>query len=562
MWSRQASRDKGAPVRGLLAVLAATALGMAVGCTGSAPHGPLGPAAGSLPAGGRYTLRVLASSEVTDMTPVLRQAAKATGVTVDLVPATTSAATTAIASGQAARQYDAAWLSTDRYLAMTPNGLAQLMDSTPIMSSPVIVGVRASVARQLGWDRPGVTWSDIAAAVAAHRFTFGMMDPASTNAGLSALVGVATAIAGDGGALHADEATQASPALREFFAGQTLKASSPAGLASEYVRAQDDGDAQGGPVDGLIDYESDLVTLNASGQLREPLDLIYPADGVVTADFPLSLLSSAAQNAGARAAYQRLVSYLLTPAVQRAIMELTHRRPASPQVALDSGLGQRLVFELPFPASLQVLDSLVDAYYGTLRRPARTVYVIDISQPMAGEPLASVKTALGALTGATADPATAFQAREQITFQPFATAPYPPVTFDIPPRDPQHERDLVQAYIAAQAAGGSSAIYDALTAAYRAITVQAATDPDRITTIVLLTAGNVTAGSGQAAFDRFYRSLPAAIASVPVFPVLFPVPGATGTAAMDQLAALTGGQAFIASHLPLATILALIRENQ
>ena len=274
------------------------------------------------------------------MQPILRQAAKATGVTVELSPATTRAATTEIASGQAARHYDAAWLSTDRYLAMTPGGLQRLIDSNQIMSSPVIVGVRASVARRLGWNRPGVTWSDIAAAVAAHRFTFGMTDPASTNAGLSALVGVATAIAGDGGALHADEATQASPVLREFFAGQTLNASSPAGLARQYVRAQDDGDAQGGPVDGLIDYESDLVTLNASGELREPLDLIYPADGVVTADYPLSLFSSATQKAGARAAYQRLVSYLLTPAVQRKIMELTHRRRPtrwSPRI-LDYGM--------------------------------------------------------------------------------------------------------------------------------------------------------------------------------------------------------------------------------
>jgi hypothetical protein len=52
---------------------------------------------------------------------------------------------------------------------------------------------------------------------------------------------------------------------------------------------------------------------------------------------------------------------------------------------------------------------------------------------------------------------------------------------------------------------------------------------------------------------------------VPVFPVVFAVPGTTGTtgtAPMDQLAALTGGQAFSASHLPLATVLALIRENQ
>lgn len=539
--------------RASLRVLAVAVLGVVVGCAGSAPHA-------SAPA--RYTLRVLASNEITDMAPILQQAAKATGVTVELSQVTTSAATKEIASGLAARQYDAAWLPTDRYLTMTPGGLPRLVDSNPIMSSPVIVGVRASVARRLGWDRPGVTWSDIAAAVAAHRFTFGMTDPASTNAGLSTLVGVATAIAGDGGALHADEVTQASPVLREFFAGQALKSSSSRDLDRQYTRTQDDGEAQSGPVDGLIDYESDLIGLNASGQLREPLDLIYPADGVVTADYPFSLLSPAGHNAGARAAYQRLVSYLLTPAVQRGIMQLTHRRPANPRVALDPGLSHGLVFALPFPASPQVLDSLIDSYYGTLRRPARTVYVIDLSQPMAGAPLASLKAALRALTGATADPATAFQAREQITFQPFATAPYSSTTFDIPPSGTQRERDLVSAYITSQTAGGGGAIFDALTAAYRTIKVQAAADPDRITTIVLLTAGRVTAGSNQAAFDRFYRSLPPASASVPVFPVLFAVPGSTDTAPMDHLAALTGGQVFSADHLPLATILALIRENQ
>jgi Ca-activated chloride channel homolog len=552
------------------AALALALAGLLAACT-SAPSSTAGSPAptgsisssGAPQAGPRYTLRVLASNEITDMAPILAQAARATGVTVALTPATTLAATETIASGRAAGHYDAAWLATNRYLTMTPGGLAQILDANAIMSSPVIVGVRASVARRLGWDRPGVTWSDIAAAVAAHQFTFGMEDPASTNSGLSALVGVATAVAGDGGALHGAEVTQASPRLREFFAGQTLKAASSAALIGEYLRAQDGGDAQGGPVDGLIDYESDLVALNASGKLREPLTLIYPVNGVVTASFPISLLATATPSA--RAAYQRLVTYLLTPAVQQQIMRQTDRRPAVPQVPLDTSLRQRLVFELPFPATLQVLDGLISSYYGTLRRPARTVFVIDISQAMAGPPLAALKTALGALTGATASSATAFQTREQITFQPFATAAYPSVTFDIPSHDPQHERNLINAYIAAQAAGGTSAIYDGLAAAYRAIIGQAALDPDRITTIVLLTAGRVTAGSNLAAFTSFYRALPTAIASVPVFPVIFNTPGIAGypdMAQMDQLAALTGGQVFMASHLPIASILTLIRENQ
>jgi Ca-activated chloride channel family protein len=551
----------------------ALALGLAgllASCTSTPPSTTGSPSpgrsifsSGTPQAGPRYTLRVLASSEVTDMAPVLGQAAKATGVTVLLTPASTLAATAAIAGGQAGSRYDAAWLSTNRYLTMTPGGLARILDATAIMSSPVIVGVRASVARRLGWDRQGVTWSDIAAAAAARQFSFGMDDPASTNSGLSALVGVATAVAGDGGALHGAEVTQASPKLRELFAGQALKASSSAALISGYLRAQGSGDAQGSPVDGLIDYESGLATLNASGKLREPLTLIYPANGVVTATYPLSLLAAAPPPA--RAAYQRLVRYLLRPAVQQQVMSLTHRRPAVSQVPLDPRLPRRLVFELPFPATLRVLDDLINSYYGTLRRPARTVFVIDISQAMAGSPLAALKAALGALTGATASPATAFQTREQITFQPFATAAYPPVTFDIPPRDPQHERDLINAYIAAQAAGGGSAIYDGLTAAYHLIISQAAADPDRITTMVLLTVGRVTTGSDLAAFTLFYRALPPAAASVPVFPVIFGPPGirgTPGTAQMGQLAGLTGGQVFTASRLPLATILTLIRENQ
>jgi Ca-activated chloride channel family protein len=550
--------------------LALALAGLLAACTGTPPvtAGSPSPKGGGPPGGAAaqgtpwYTLRVLASSEVADMAPLLSKAALVTHVRVALTTATTLAATAAIADGQAGSRYDATWLATNRYLAMTPGGLARILDSHEIMSSPVIVGVRQSVARRLGWDRPGVTWSDIAAKAAAGQFSFGMDDPASTNSGLSALVGVATAVAGDGGALHGTEVTQASPRLREFFTSQALKASSSAALTRAYLHAQASGDAQGGAVDGLIDYESSLAALNASGKLREPLTLIYPSNGVVTATYPLSMLATASP--AARAAYQSLVGYLQKPAVQRQIMQQTHRRPANPKVSPDADL-PRLAFELPFPATRRVVDDLLSSYYGTLRRPARTIFAIDISQAMAGSPLAAVKAALRTLTGAAGDPATAFQAREQITFQPFATAAYPPVTFDIPPRDPQHERDLVNAYIAAQAAGGGSAIYDGLAAAYRAIVGQAAADPDRITTVVLLTAGRVTTGSDLAAFERFYRGLPPAAASVPVFPVIFDAPSVSGrpdTAQLGQIAALTGGQVFTASHLPVAAILTLIRENQ
>jgi Ca-activated chloride channel family protein len=196
-----------------------------------------------------------------------------------------------------------------------------------------------------------------------------MTDPAVTNAGLSGLVGVATSAAGDGGALHGDQAAQAAGVLRGLHAGQDrdIHAVAPDDLASKYVFWQSREAARGArQVDGIIDYESDLLALNASGRLSEPLDLIYPSDGVVTANYPLSLFSSAAGNPGARGAYQRLVNYLLTPGAQGDIMRLTWHRPANSRVPLDSGLRHGVVFELPFPASQQVLDTLVAAYNGTL----------------------------------------------------------------------------------------------------------------------------------------------------------------------------------------------------
>jgi Ca-activated chloride channel family protein len=508
-----------------------------------------------------YTLRTLAGTELAALRPILDDAAKATGVTVALTPDTSLAGSKAVASGQADGRYDVTWFATDRYLAMSRAAVAKLADSTEIMSSPVVFGLRASVVHRLGWDSKPVSWEDIGNAVAAHQFGFGMADPAMANSGLSALVEVATAMAGGGAALPPSGVTAAAPALRRFFAGQSLKASSSDVLADDYVRGQGR-EAQGGPVDGIVDYESALQALNASGRLREPLTIIYPSDGVVTADFTLSVLASAPP--AAKGAYTRLVGYLRTPDVQRRIMARARYRPAIPEVHLDQGFGQRQNFELPFPASLAVVNDLISAYYGKLRRPARTVYVLDTSGSMAGARIDALKTALAQLTGAgpptpEAGPGTMIQSREQITLEPFNTIPLAPRTFDVPEQDPQPILAQIGAFAADLTVGGDTAIYDALVVAYQVVAQQAATDPDRITTIVLLTDGENNMGRDLVAFTQFYRGLPAETASVPVFPILF---GEADTAEMRQLAELTGGQTFDGHSLPLTTVLPLIRGNQ
>jgi Ca-activated chloride channel family protein len=504
-------------------------------------------------------LRTLASDEIADLQPILADAAKATGVTVAITPTTSLAGSKDVASGRAGSSYDATWFATNRYLAMTPGALAELDSSTVIMSSPVVLGLRRSVADRLGWAGKPVSWTAIAEAAAAHRFGFGMSDPENSNSGLSALVCVATAVAGNGAALQPSGVAQASPLLKGFFSGQTLKSSSSRVLVDDYLRVQGS-DAQGGAVDGIIDYESTLLSLNASGRLREALTLIYPSDGVVTADYTLSLLGSAPP--AAKDAYTRLVTYLRLPDSQRRIMQQTRRRPGLPGVPLDADLAGRETFETPFPGNSTVVDNLIIAYYGTLRRPARTVYVLDTSGSMKGDRLSALKAAIGLLTAPEPDstaPGSTFQTREQITFEPFSDTPRPASTFTVPAQDPQAALSQIGAFVAGLSANGGTAVYDALAAAYTTVAQQVAADPDRITTIVLLTDGENNAGRDLAAFTQFYRGLPAATASVPVYPILF---GDTDNKEMAQLAQLTGGRTFDGRKLPLSTVFTLIRGDQ
>ncbi len=484
-----------------------------------------------------FTLRVLGGSELGDMRPILEEARRQTGVAVVMSPTSTLEGTRSVARGEATA-HDALWLSTNRYLAMFSGGSAKTDASSRIMSTPVVLGLRASAVDRLGWGRSQlVTWSTIASAAADRKFTFGMSDPARSNSAMSALVAVATSTADTGAALRRQDVPQATPRLRAMFHAQALTAPSTGELAHEYVRGLDRS------VDGLIAYESELLALNASGLLSEPLALIYPRDGVVTATYQLTLLATASERA--KDAYTRLVDYLLEPDVQRRISRTTWRRTGG------GGSRDGLV-ELPFPATYDVIEDLIAAYRGELVRPARTVYVLDVSGSMRGERIESLRQAMNALT------AGPLVAGERVTLLPFSTTPGTPVTFDIPAGDPGPVRDQIRAYAAGLQAGGDTAIYDALAAAYRAIGTP---DPGQITTIVLLTDGENTGGQlfDVGDFLDFYEALPEAQAAVPILPILF---ADSNLRVMKEMAELTGGHTFDGRGGALTEVFARIRISR
>jgi Ca-activated chloride channel family protein len=535
-----------------IAVVAAV-LALVAGCGGDGGDAD-GPGLAVGPADAPVTLRVLAGSELLDLEPVLAEAGAATGVRIELDPVGTLDGAESVASGTAEAAHDAIWFSSNRYLALQPAAQARLGTATDIMSSPVVLGLRRSVAERLGWvDRP-VTWAEIAAAAGARRFTYGMTDPSASNSGFSAVVAVATALVGAGSALTREQAESTVPALRDFFAAQTLAAGSSGFLQEAYVRRATGADP-GEPVDGLINYESVLQGMNAAGTLPEPLELIRPADGVVTAEYPFTVLAAASPEA--KDAHRRLAEHLRTPDVQRAIAERTHRRPAVPGV-LPAPAGTAV--ELPFPAQADVVDALLTSYFDKLRRPSRTIYVLDTSGSMAGdERIGALRRSLAGLAGA--DPSLTgqyrrFRGREQVTLLPFSTGPGSPQTFTVSEDNPGPDRQRIADAGAALQPDGGTAIYDGLQAAYRIAEQQIAADPDRFTSIVLMTDGENTSGTDIEAFRAFAGARPPALRDVPVFCVLF---GETDADEMEEVARLTGGRTFDARTAPLAEVFKEIR---
>jgi Ca-activated chloride channel family protein len=540
-------RERGRALRGVTAVVMAAALLLAAAACGTDRE--------TKPT--RGVLRVLAGSELADLGPILAQAERDTGVRVQMDYAGTLDGVQRVLDGKIDGRYDAIWFSSNRYLSLHPGAQSRLGTATKTMSSPVVLGVRASVAARLGWDTRPPTWVGVARAVAEREFTYGMTSPAASNSGFSALVAVAAALSGDGAALDAASINKIAGRLEGFFAGQTLTAGSSGWLSDSYVRRVAQGASAGPPVDGLVNYESVLLSLNESGRLSERLTIVHPADGVITADYPLTLLAGAPDHA--RESHRKLTDYLRRPDVQRRIMTQVHRRPVNPQVQPD-GRFAAVPPELPFPARLDAVDALIGAYFDRIRRPARTVYVLDVSGSMAGDRLAALKTALAALTGADASLAGRFQRfhnREEVTMIPFSDAPRAPRSFVIPEDDPGAELARVRSYAESLGVGGGTAIYSSVRQAYEVLGRRR--DDDRFTSIVLMSDGENNRGIALESLRSWLAAQPPGVRGVSVFPVLF---GEAATGEMTELATLTGGRTFDARSQSLEAVFKEIRGYQ
>lgn len=474
-------------------------------------------------------LTIIAGSELKDLEPMQADLEKAAGMPLAFTYAGSLEAVERLEAGD---QFDALWVSHGKYLQQTESLKPRIKAAERTMASPVILGVKQSIATSLGWTDKEPTWAEISQAAAGGKLSYAMTSPTASNTGFTALVGTASALAGTGDAI--DLKAIKTDSLTALFKGQKFVAGSSGWLADAFVARQDS-------LDGMINYESVILQLNASGKLREPLVPIYPKEGIVTADYPLMLLDE-----NKREAYQRLVNYLRSPEVQTRISRETLRRPVVPAVAPAPDIPERVLIELPFPASRPVMDALIDAYQGQLRRPASTYFVVDISGSMEGDGMNQLQASLAGLAGGDATLTgrfAQFQPREQVYILPFSTQPEQAFEATLPPvgDDASAALEGVRRFAKGLLPDGGTAIFSSVQVAYQRALADRAQSPDRQFGIVVMTDGANNQGLTQSEFLQWYENLPAPDRGIPVFCLLF---GKAAPAQLEAIAQATGGRVF------------------
>ena len=496
------------------------------------------------------TLRVVSGSENKALEPIIADFEKANGVKVDMTYQGSVDIMNAVHDG--ASSFDAAWPANSIWLAMGDDKHI-VKSQQSVMVSPVVFGIRMSKAKELGWVGKDVTVADILSAIRAKKLRFMMTSATQSNSGASAYLGFLYALLG-----HPDEITAADLAkpelqaqLKTILSGVNRSSGSSDWLKDLYLSAPDRYDA-------MVNYEAVILRANEKLAPADKLTLIYPRDGMISADYPLMLL-----NGDKREAYTKLVTTLKAALFQRDVLSAAFLRPANPEVAAASALPSAAVAELGFPNRLEVIDAVLGAYQSQWRKPATSIFVLDLSGSMRGQRLSSMRDALKLLSGADASSAaatasarySAFQSRERVVLITFASDVSAPVWVRFEADKIDAARTELRRQADAMVADGGTAIYSALAAAEDLARQELAREPDRFVSIVLLTDGESNAGLKVDEFRARYSSgLPARI-----FPILF---GEGNVAEMQQIAQLSGGREFDGRKFQLGQVFKEIRGYQ
>lgn len=505
-----------------------------LGLFGGKPATPNSPPPGGNPVltdpAYRQTLVIASGSENKELEPLLEKFAKENKIGLDM--RYQGSIDIARALGEEKVPFDAVWPASSLWISIGDTH-HRVKHAESVSTTPVVFGVKKSLAQQLGFIGREVSVRDLLDKIRSGELKFCMTSATQSNSGCSAYIGFLYALLDNPDILSGQllQQPQLRQDIKDLLGGVDRSSGSSEWLKTLFLE---------GEYDAMVNYESLILSTNAElvRQGREPLHIIYPYDGLSISDAPLGYVDQGDQ--AKQEAFRKLQDFLMSEQVQLDIQAYGRRTgyagidPAHQAVwnkdwGADSA---RILSPIRMPEA-DVLWSALSLYQTDFRKPSLTAYVLDYSGSMSGEPIEQLRCAMGEILMQDRAARNFLQASEQeenlvILFSSDVIADQKATgSAGIESLYPVVEKT---------GAGGGTAMYEGLDTALRALSGY---DLGRYTpAIILMTDGQANGSMGYRDFERAYRD---SGMQVPVFCISF---GSADKKELGRIAELTHARVF------------------
>lgn len=370
----------------IFAVLLAVLVGLLV-----VNSGALGP---------RVALHIVSGSENKSLEPLIKDWARDNKADVDITYLGSVDISRELSKGTET-EFDAVWPANSLWIELGDTQKVVKHDAS-VLRSPVVLGLRKSIAEDLGWvGRTDITIQDIHEAAQTGKFRLSMTSATQSNSGASAFFGFLYALADNPDVLTMDTLADEGllDGVRDLLAQVDRSSGSSGWLAEALVDNYDSFDAMFNYEALVIEANQKLVSAN-----QEPLYTIYPANGLSVADSPLGYISKG--DDAKETKFLELQEFLNSKEAQDLLSSLGRRAGL---IGLDASGADKAVWNpewgidltraiapIPTPSS-EVIGEALRLYQTELRKPSLTVWVLDVSGSMGGDPIQDLKNAMSLL---------------------------------------------------------------------------------------------------------------------------------------------------------------------
>ena len=336
-------------------------------------------------------IRILSGSENQELETIIQECSEATGVEIQMEYKGSVDIMRELENG--APDYDAVWPASSIWVSMGDTGHL-IKHSQSISMTPVVFGIRESLAEKLGFVGEKVSVNDILTAIRDGEMSFCMTSATQSNSGASAYIGFLYALLGKQEGLTAEDLQKPDlqADIRELLSGVERSSGSSDWLKDMFLE---------GDYDAMVNYE--CLIIDANQQLeeegKEPLYVVYPYDGLSIADSPLGYVDHGDEEK--EEAFLAVQEYLLSDKAQAEI-EATGRRINAGGVSKENqdvfnrdwGIDtERILSPIQMPEAA-VLTEALNVYQTSFKKPSLNIYCLDFSGSMSGTGEEQLKEAM------------------------------------------------------------------------------------------------------------------------------------------------------------------------